>query len=329
MLDFLRNLGKSKEEKRQEALTAYLDNALTRSERERFERLLDSDERLRRDLEEQRLIRATLRRLPRVPAPRNFTLDPALYGRPVPSTSERLYPVLRAATAIVAILFAIVLVLDFLPFGMAGQEADQAVAESTEAQMEAVEAPAEEAPLAAEAPMEEEAESEEAVLEQPAIEVTRVVEEAVEMAAEVAEEVVVEETEPPSPEDATGGGAPAGEAPAEEGEGLAAEPVTVTTEEALVRPQATAGADRQAEALPGTAVAMEATEVSQPKPSPAARVFLPDVADEASKSDEPAFETPSPRAGAGPSFRQILAIFLGIGLIIMVMTTLVLRRRVR
>ena len=70
------------EEKRQEALTAYLDGALTPAERKRFERLLASDRALRASLEEQRLIKASLRRLPRMRAPRNFTLDPARYGRP-------------------------------------------------------------------------------------------------------------------------------------------------------------------------------------------------------------------------------------------------------
>ena len=75
MFDFLRDFGKSEEEKRQEALTAYLDDVLTPAERERFEQLLASDEALRASLEEQRLIQASMRRLPRVRAPRRNARD--------------------------------------------------------------------------------------------------------------------------------------------------------------------------------------------------------------------------------------------------------------
>ena len=64
MFDFLRDFGKSEEEKRQEALTAYLDDALTPAEKEHFEHLLATDEALQASLEEQRLIQATMRRLP-------------------------------------------------------------------------------------------------------------------------------------------------------------------------------------------------------------------------------------------------------------------------
>jgi len=111
MFDFLRDLRKSDEDKRQEALTAYLDDALTPGENERFEQRLAADEDLYASLEEQRLIRASMRRLPRLRAPRNFTLDPASYGRPVSSSAYTFYPIVRAATAIVAILFVLVLVL--------------------------------------------------------------------------------------------------------------------------------------------------------------------------------------------------------------------------
>ena len=52
MFDFLRDLRKTEGEKRQEAMSAYLDDALTPAERERFERLLAEDEGLRASLED-------------------------------------------------------------------------------------------------------------------------------------------------------------------------------------------------------------------------------------------------------------------------------------
>jgi hypothetical protein len=234
MINFLRDLRKSEEEKRQEALSAYLDDALTPAEKDRFEQLLATDETLRASLQEQRLIRASLGRLPRMRAPRNFTLDPALYGRPVPSTSERLYPVMRTATALVAILFVVVLVLDFIPSGSRSQEDELgpvtmfqqtvAVEESAAGEAPAAELPAE-APLAeperiGEIPVEvtreveelgmapEAAAAEEAVAEEAAAE------EAVEEAP--LEEEAVEEIESVAPGDALGGGSDEAALPAEE-----------------------------------------------------------------------------------------------------------------
>jgi hypothetical protein len=172
MFEFLRNLRKSDEEKTQEALTAYLDGALTPGEKRDFEQRLAADEALRADLEQQRLVKQSLGALPRLRAPRNFTLDPALYGRPQPA--GRLYPALRTATVLAAILFVVLLSVDLVgtlgPVGLAGapQEAEfSQIASEPEADLSFA----------------DEGEA--------AVEVTRVVE--AEMIVEDAEEVIVEE----------------------------------------------------------------------------------------------------------------------------------------
>lgn len=114
MLNFLRNLTKSAEAKRQEAISAYLDDALTPAERRPFEQQLARDPRLQAEVEQQRLLLQAMRQLPRRPLPRNFTLDPARYGRPQRQPLLNLYPVLRAATALTAVLFVFAIVLDLL-----------------------------------------------------------------------------------------------------------------------------------------------------------------------------------------------------------------------
>jgi anti-sigma factor RsiW len=248
MFDFLRDLRKSEEERRQEALSAYLDGALTPAEKRRFERLLAADEALRASLETQRMIKASMARLPRVRAPRNFTLDPALYGRPLRSTADRLYPVMRVATVVVAIVFVLVLAIDLLPFG-GSMQGELAAADTMQAPAEEATVFAEEAGLAA---VEEvqvvvtrvvsaEVEAEEAEGEQPAAAMPAAAEPAAEEpAAEVAEfealveqqtaeapaatglatetvaEEAAEEAAPlPGPEQASGGGGPAAATPTE------------------------------------------------------------------------------------------------------------------
>jgi len=113
MFDFLRNLTKTEAEKQQETLSAYLDNALTSAEREKFEAQLSSDTTLRASLEQQRQIKENVGQLPRLRAPRNFTLDPAAYGRPASDTAFRLYPVMQGATALAAVLLIFLFSLQF------------------------------------------------------------------------------------------------------------------------------------------------------------------------------------------------------------------------
>src|SRR5210317_1377019 len=97
MLDYLRNLTKSEEEKRQEALNAYLDGALTPKQRQKMDSDLAHDEALRVELEQIHLLKQQIHRLPQRRVRRNFTLDPALYGRPRREPLVQAYPVLRTA----------------------------------------------------------------------------------------------------------------------------------------------------------------------------------------------------------------------------------------
>ncbi|MCA9898914.1 MAG: hypothetical protein KC433_12050 [Anaerolineales bacterium] len=105
MFDFLRNLTKSAEEKRQEAVAAYLDGALNNRERQRFEQEMAQDAALRAQVDQLLLIKQSLRRLPQRDVPRNFMLDPAAYGRPARQPWVQAYPVLRTATALAAFFF--------------------------------------------------------------------------------------------------------------------------------------------------------------------------------------------------------------------------------
>lgn len=111
-MDWLRNLGKSKAERDEEMATAYVDGELSDSERNRFEARLKADDALRADIEAQQALKENLRNLPRLSAPRSFVLDPAVYGTPErPSFFVRVYPQLRAATAVMSLLFVFSLFL--------------------------------------------------------------------------------------------------------------------------------------------------------------------------------------------------------------------------
>lgn len=111
MFDLLRHLGKSDAEKRQEAISAYLDNALSDRRRQEFERLLAVDADLRQELAAQQQIRRQMQALPQRAVPRSFTLDPAVYGAPRKEPLVQAYPVLRAATALTAFFFVVALAL--------------------------------------------------------------------------------------------------------------------------------------------------------------------------------------------------------------------------
>ncbi|MGB3715659.1 MAG: hypothetical protein WA996_14605 [Candidatus Promineifilaceae bacterium] len=112
MFVFLRNLTKSDKEKRQDFLTAYLDDSLSPKDRRRFEQWLDGDDALRADLEQQRTIKEAISQLPRVRAPRSFTLDPSLYGRPSAQPGLQLYPAMRFATVLALFVFITLLSID-------------------------------------------------------------------------------------------------------------------------------------------------------------------------------------------------------------------------
>lgn len=111
MFNLWRDKGSTAEEKSQEMLSAYLDNALTPDERQRFEAQLARDPDLRAELQQLQAIKLQMRSMPRRRVPRSFALDPALYGRPKSQPLLQMYPVLRGATALTAFLLISTLAL--------------------------------------------------------------------------------------------------------------------------------------------------------------------------------------------------------------------------
>ena len=86
-----------------EDLSAYLDGQLDASEQARLERRLAVDAGLRQLLDDLRVARGLLRRVPRRAAPRNFTLSPL--NAKVRAPQPRAVPVLRLTGALATFLF--------------------------------------------------------------------------------------------------------------------------------------------------------------------------------------------------------------------------------
>lgn len=115
---------KSEEERRDELLSAYLDGELNEGEREQLEARLSQDPALRAELRTLHQVSSMVQELPRVSAPRNFILSETMVrGRQPTRTPEprRTWtaPLLTAATAVVSLLFAVVLATDLLLPGVA------------------------------------------------------------------------------------------------------------------------------------------------------------------------------------------------------------------
>lgn len=113
MFDFLRDLGKSATEKRQERLNAYLDDELKPRAREQFEQMLADDSTLQEEAGRLRQIKAGLRLLPRLPVPRNFLLS-ANTSVPDLHPAGSFYPILRTTTILTAFFFIFALVVNNL-----------------------------------------------------------------------------------------------------------------------------------------------------------------------------------------------------------------------
>jgi hypothetical protein len=234
MFDFLRNITKSAEEKQQEALSAYLSDALSPKERQQFEAQLAQDPGLQAELEQMRALRQAMRQMPPRRVPRNFTLDPAVYGRPARQPLIQAYPILRGATALTAV---------FLIFALA---AGLFTGLGSGAQSMAVEmAPAAEVALEA-------APQEEVVTEGEAVEVTRIVTETV-LEMEAAD-TAVEEMEIPAEE------LLAEEAPAE------APPLVEAAATKAMAPDNLVGAAEAEEALPSPTPTASPTPTMTPTP---------------------------------------------------------------
>lgn len=96
-----------------EALSAYLDGALSFQERTRLEARLEENPDMRSALQDMRRTRAVLNSAPMLRAPRNFTLTPQMAGiRPGERPVSGAYPVLRLASLLATIFFLVVFVGD-------------------------------------------------------------------------------------------------------------------------------------------------------------------------------------------------------------------------
>jgi hypothetical protein len=92
-----------------ETLSAYLDDQLGVQERNELESRLVRDPALNRGLDELRSTRMILRSLPKLRAPRNFTLTPSMAGQKVgASTTTGAYPLLRLASMLATLFFILV-----------------------------------------------------------------------------------------------------------------------------------------------------------------------------------------------------------------------------
>jgi hypothetical protein len=114
-----------KQKRRDELLSAYLDDALDAEEQAWLEKQLATDPALRADLETLRQTVSLLNDLPQAPVPRNFILPLTMERRRQITRSARprsarpawIAPLLTAATALVALAFGVLLSLDLFLVG--------------------------------------------------------------------------------------------------------------------------------------------------------------------------------------------------------------------
>ncbi|MCP5097168.1 MAG: hypothetical protein GY943_16595 [Chloroflexi bacterium] len=117
MLDFLRDLTKSAEEKRQEMLTAYVDGELSPAQQQKLEQLLVDDPSLQAELAQLQQFKQSMSQLPRRRVPRNFTLNPAVYSTPARQPLIQLYPMMRTAMSLTAVFLVIAFAAEILTTG--------------------------------------------------------------------------------------------------------------------------------------------------------------------------------------------------------------------
>ncbi len=99
-----------------ELLSAYLDDQLGAGERARLERRLAQEPKLKATLDDLRSVKTTLTALPKVKPPRNFTLTlKQLEARGLAAPARpptRLFALVNVATALAAVLFAVLITAD-------------------------------------------------------------------------------------------------------------------------------------------------------------------------------------------------------------------------
>lgn len=329
MLDFLRNLTKSAEEKRQERLNAYLDGELAPREERQFEQEMAQDAALRAEVEELRWTKTNVQRLPRVRAPRNFTLDPAVYGQTAPGPAWQAYPALRVATALTAFFFALAFVMDLLtPAGALDQPALRLL-QGGEARVAETESAADEAAAEVEGAAEPEIAVQEAPAEEPEAEALQAPaeEETLAQSFEITRTLEAEQAEAGPVGDAAEEAAEeVVETEVAESEGAADRDATVTRRAAA--PAASGGQITATEEIAGLA------------PSPTLEAVQPEVATETAPPTLPPSTLP-PTAVAGDDteitseppqapqpfpYLLVLEVALGVALAVLVGVMLIVRR---
>lgn len=119
-----------------ETLSAYLDGALSPTEKQRLEARLQTSPELQQILHELRITRALLRSVPRRRAPRNFTLTPQMAGIHRQQRPAWLVPMFSMSSALATLLLVITLFVEMF------------AAPSTAAPMNLVAAPSDAQPQA-------------------------------------------------------------------------------------------------------------------------------------------------------------------------------------
>ncbi|MEM7333393.1 MAG: hypothetical protein AAF490_14990 [Chloroflexota bacterium] len=183
MLDFLRNLTKSAEEKRQEQIDAYVSNSLSSVETRQFEAEMAQDADLQAEVDARLQLRQAMRSMPQRRARRSFALDPAKYGKPQPQRLGQFYPMVRTATALTAVFLVIAIGAEFFTTG-----SGQPIASFPTVQQESADSVAMGAQDTA-----DEAAFEETAAEPEPFEEEMMAEEMVEEAEEMADEAMAEE----------------------------------------------------------------------------------------------------------------------------------------
>ncbi len=97
-----------------ELVSQYIDNELSQKERSRLEGRLQKEPALRLAVEQMRQTRQLVRSLPKVRAPRRYTLTPEML--PQPAWILRLLPTFQLASALATILFVLVVASDLFGF---------------------------------------------------------------------------------------------------------------------------------------------------------------------------------------------------------------------
>lgn len=94
-----------------EALSAYIDNQLSPSERTALEARLQAEPDLRAELTSLQETVTLLHALPKLKAPRNFTLDPAMYGAAPVAERKTIRPFFGRAAAVASLAASVVMVV--------------------------------------------------------------------------------------------------------------------------------------------------------------------------------------------------------------------------